>query len=509
MLESAIPRQTSPSWRVRVRESLGVVRAWLAGDAATPWRWVLGAGAGLALVGVLGNGPLLRWVTAKGWELREANVALDWLLGVAWALALGAALAWIPLPRNHRRPLLVAWAAKVVVALGFMLVYEAHYGTELDAMSYFVHSNPDVFVWQGFQLNHGTETITTLAWLQGLVLPRSYHALKITFAMVGLIGIYLFYRAFALFLQRDQPVFLLFLALFPSVLFWSSILGKDPAVLAALGACAWGIVGLWRSRPARPRYLAGVGAGLVVLLFIRSWFIPILVLATSPLFLVEARWFLRARGLSPRATQAVLAIGLAVIAVGSAALLAQLFGLTSLAETFSFVNSLARSWAEGGSGQQPPEFRTVRDMIVFLPKGAFTALFRPLPGEITRPLLFGTLAGLENAFLLALASLAWRRARRADLRDPLVVAGLCFLLVWTVFYAFVSYQNLGSAERFRLQVLPVMLGLLVFLARPRGERAGTLAAWLPGWGQRLLGVERERVSFAVIEREAPPLPPPP
>lgn len=485
------------------------LRAWLTGDGPTP-RWVL---LGVALAAVLAAGLLgktwLGWVATQGWELREANPARDWLLGFIWALVLGGALSVAPLPRAHRRPLLVAWAAKVAVVLGFMLVYEAHYGTSLDAVWYFLNSNPQTFVWQGFLPNHGTENITTLAWLQSLALPQSYHALKISSAMVGLVGIYFFYRAFALFLRHDQPVLLLALALFPSILFWSSILGKDPLVLASLGGSVWGIVGLWRSQSVRLRYLLGLAAGLVGLLYLRPWLIPILVLASGPLLTHEARVVLRTRGLADHTIQAILALGLLSVTMASVALLAELFGLTSVAGTVSFVNSLARAWAEGGSGQQPPEFHSLGDMLLFLPWGAFTALFRPLPGEITNPLLFGTLAGLENGLLVALAALAVRRARRADFREPLIVAGLWFVLIWTVLYSFVSYQNLGSAERFRLQVMPVMLGLLVFLARPRNAPDSKLAAWLRPSRSRLHGVNGAETSFPVVKSEVAESPPAP
>ena len=95
----------------------------------------------------------------------------------------------------------------------------------------------------------------------------------------------------------------------------------------------------------------------------------------------------------------------------------------------------------------------------------FTALFRPLPGEVLNP--FGWLAGFENAVLLALCGRAVLRTRFRELRDPIVLWAVSFVIVWAIVYGFASYQNLGTAVRFKLQVLPILLGLLFYFGRRR------------------------------------------
>ncbi|WP_133296026.1 hypothetical protein [Zooshikella ganghwensis] len=75
---------------------------------------------------------------------------------------------------------------------------------------------------------------------------------------------------------------------------------------------------------------------------------------------------------------------------------------TSYEITFNVVSTVDRvsqGWAEGGSGQQiDGGIKSIVDMIVFAPIGVFTALFRPLLGEVNN--IFGILAGLENTLLL-------------------------------------------------------------------------------------------------------------
>ncbi|MDQ3606039.1 MAG: hypothetical protein M3418_07635, partial [Gemmatimonadota bacterium] len=108
------------------------------------------------------------------------------------------------------------------------------------------------------------------------------------------------------------------------------------------------------------------------------------------------------------------------------------------------------------------QFTSIGGMLAFLPIGAFRALFRPLPGEVMNP--FGILAGFENLFLLALGALAFWRARLRRLGEPLVQWALLLILIWAAFYGFVS-SNLGAAVRFKLQILPVLLLLLLHLSR--------------------------------------------
>ena len=38
------------------------------------------------------------------------------------------------------------------------------------------------------------------------------------------------------------------------------------------------------------------------------------------------------------------------------------------------------------------------------------------------------------------------------------------ILIWSFIYGFASYQNLGSASRFKLQILPILVTLLVYFA---------------------------------------------
>ena len=98
----------------------------------------------------------------------------------------------------------------------------------------------------------------------------------------------------------------------------------------------------------------------------------------------------------------------------------------------------------------------------------FTALFRPLPGEVLN--LFGLLAGFENILILYLLIRALKYGGLAPFKEPIVVWAVSLILVWSFLYGFISYQNLGTASRFRLQIMPVLLSLTFYLSLKGGMR---------------------------------------
>lgn len=414
--------------------------------------------AGAIVIGLTVPG-FLEMVVALGHNIPQEDLATDYVIALFWAVVLGISiLAW-PVPFRDRRRLVWVWLAKSVVTLGFMLLYEANY-TTMDAYWYFDASRQSAFVWEGFKVGAGTQNILNLAWLQQRVIP-SYHALKVSFAMVGLAGIYVFYRAATVFLQYEDSRVFYALALFPSMLFWSSILGKEPVVFLGIALYVHGLVAWYR--------LKGIGnlgvlaLGVLVTVFIRLWLGPILLF---PLVILAFR---SRRRIAPKLVFIVLT---AVAFLFFSNQLMHEYNIDNTRDVIATTDSASRSWATGGSGQETQvEFTSFGQMFAFMPLGAFTALFRPLPGEIMNP--FGLLAGLENSVLLALLWQAIRRTRWQELRQPLVLWAIVTVVTWASVYGYISYQNLGTAVRYRFQILAPLVGLLLYLARRRDPRSCT------------------------------------
>jgi hypothetical protein len=410
-----------------------------------------------AIALVLITPALAEIIRITGRNIPAANPVTDYGWGLAWAGVLGVSLRWLPIPVAHRKSLLELWILKCFVMLGFMLWYESHYDV-LDAYSY-AHSGRSTPEWEGLGFGRGTENIIMLVWLQYSLLPDSYHLAKVTFGFLGFLGVYMYAVAAADYLgpQFFRRALFLF-GLFPSILFWSSILGKDPVVFFATALYVFGIV-RWACR----RKMSGLvlaGCGICLAMLIRLWTGALLLL---PVFLLIG---LRVKGVALRFLLILVASGAMLFATRQ---FTQQFNIENQESLFATTNALSRGWATGGSGQEVnQQFVGWSSLILFAPLGMFTALFRPLPGEVMNP--FGLLSGLENVVLLGLLVLSFKRMSRRDLSDP-VILWLCLLVVvWAFCYGFVSYQNLGTAVRFRLQILPALLASLVYLARHR--RAG-------------------------------------
>jgi len=343
------------------------------------------------------------------------------------------------------------------------LFYEWNY--PLDAYGYFDVTRDRRFEWLGFHIgggggeqSTGTSNMFSLCWLLLELVPNSYHGLKVSFAMMGLVAVYLFYRAAVLFLgYEDRRIFFL-LAFWPTVLFWSSILSKDPLVLLSIALYVYGAVGWIHMKKAR--FLPVLALGVLIAVAMRVWLGVIMLLPLAIILL---------RGKLNIGVKVVFGLLVGVTLWFSVGQFAEFFLLETAEDLQNKTESLSAGFANSGDGagssQEFKEYGGFGGMVAFLPLGVFTALFRPLPGEVLN--VFGLLASLENMVSLALLCLAVKRTRWEELKEPVVMWALLFVIVWSTIYAFISSYNLGTATRYRLQILPVMICLLVYLSRRR------------------------------------------
>lgn len=377
------------------------------------------------------------------------DTSQDYALAAVWALILGAGILLWPVRERDRKALMLVWAVKVFVTLVVMFVVQQRYGP-CDPDAFFAAATEPGFVWDRFRLGQGNENIARLTWLHLRLVPGSFHAVMIGFSMAGLIGVYLFHRAGILFSGCDDPRVFYALALFPSILFWSSILGKDPISLFSVAVWVHGVAAFHRLR--KSLYLLNVCAGILLASLVRPWMGPIMILPTA-IIMVKA--------VAGRALRWALVLGLA----GFGALCVRALG-RNLSELLAIRAETIATFMGGGSSMAVPEIGSLKDVLRCLPAAVFTALFRPLPGEVRG--VFGLFAGLENAGLLLLLIIAFGRSRWPEFREPLVLAGALFLLLWGVTYGFTVY-NFGCLARYKLQVLPLLLGLLLYHCRSRKE----------------------------------------
>lgn len=397
-------------------------------------------------------------VTAFGHGINDADIATDYLKGCLWAIILGVSILFWPVSIADKKCLLLAWGAKCFLTLVLMLFYESYYG--LDAYMYFDESRTAAFDFSKFTFQSGTINVVNLSRLHRQFLPDSYHAMKVTYSMVGLLGIYLYYRAGVRYLQREQSKLFYALALFPGVFFWSSILGKDPIVFFGIALYVYGVIGWYKTGSLR--FVLAVALGVLTAVLIRQWlgFIMLLPLAV---FLVRG-----VKGIAPRVFLLLFVVILMYFSVNTVMERWKLASIQDAIDVVEISNNNLGKTEIGSARQLNLNFSSVGSIIAFLPFTAFTALFRPLPGEVMNP--FGLLAGLESSYLIYLLGCSIRRTRWSELKDPLVLWAILLLVVWAVVNGVVSSANLGLAVRYRLQVLCVLLGLLLHLSRDRERK---------------------------------------
>lgn len=398
-----------------------------------------------------------------GRNIPQTDLVADYVTGAVWAVALGLSILLWPVPASHKTALAWAWAAKFVVTMGLMLFYEAHYA-DIDMYGLFWGSTNKWFRWENFR--DGTLNMRQLCWLHAQVFPNSFHLMKVNFSFVGFISVYLFFRAAGEFLGRDDFRYWAAMFISPSLIFFSSVLGKDSIILLGVAIYAYGVA-RWQ-RTAGWGYVALILLGAGGTMLIRPWMGAILMMPLAILALVRMRGGLQKLML-------ILPVGALVLFSTNAVQRQMRIG--SVAELVSRVDDITHTdgW-EGGSGRQSIRFDDLGVMTGFIPLGAFTALFRPVLGEVNN--IFGIVVGLENLVYLWLLFQAVRRTRLRELVDPMVLWALLLLLVWASFYGFASYQNMGAAVRYRLQIQPVLLGLLMYMARKRVPEAAPVRAAL-------------------------------
>ncbi len=112
---------------------------------------------------------------------------------------------------------------------------------------------------------------------------------------------------------------------------------------------------------------------------------------------------------------------------------------------------------------------TVADLLLSLPAGAFTGLYRPLPGELRG--VVGWALGLERFGLLVLtgvllaAGRPWRGFAARICARPWVIACAGFALIYAALLA-LSTPNYGTLSRYMAVVWPAWAAAVVGLCAP-------------------------------------------
>ena len=416
--------------------------------------------------------PYLNWVTELGHHIASQNVkpyytvANDYTTALVFAVALGASIIVWPIRSKDKHPLFWAWIFKCFVSLVLFLFLEDIYPS--DTFGFWAGPLTDEFkdlvVYQGLIFGmeiksgeRGTENIMLLVFNYNKLVPEfmaiSYHSIKLLFSMIALIATYIFYRASVVFTRRENIFFFWLLVLFPSLLIWSSTISKESFILLTISIYIFGIVSLNHKKSTRSLILAVIG--FILTAHLRPWMG--IVLACPMIF-----YFLYSR----RGVGRILFLLLAIVATGlSINFFMKGLNTYNVGSVLDQMNNNITNKSEGGSKvNSTTEIRSVKDVVLFAPKGMFTALFRPLPGDVLTPM--GIMASLEGLVLLFLLIKAFLRTKLPELKEPMIITVVVMIIIWAFIYSF-SSQNFGTIVRWKTQILPLYLGLTLYLSRSR------------------------------------------
>jgi hypothetical protein len=282
----------------------------------------------------------------------------------------------------------------------------------------------------------------------------------LVYSWLGFWGLYLFYRAFKIAVpEGDHRRYALLVFFLPSLLFWSSSIGKEAWMTFTLGITAYGVARvLTYRRGGIVCLLAGLGGTMLV----RPHVSLVVFLALFAAFILRPPR-------RPTITSPIAKVGglvlLVIVGIGVLSQVQDFFGVSKLDSggVESVLNYTQTQSTEGDSAFQAEQ---VSGPVGFV-NATISVVFRPWPYEAHN--VMSLIASMEGVFLLVVFVTSYRRLAsipRAIFRTPYVAFSLVFAIGFI--FVFASIGNFGILVRQRVQLYPF---LLVLVAIPAATKA--------------------------------------
>lgn len=295
--------------------------------------------------------------------------------------------------------------------------------------------------------HNSTDLIVTAAGLLFLVIGPSLTAAIVIFSLVSLAGQYLYYRTFRIVYPDADPVFPAILMFgYPSLLFWTSTVGKDAVILFAIALTVFGFARALHCNQWSGWLYAFFGMSLSYL--VRPHIAGATALALLAGFVISKNR-MGLRGFILRS------LALPLVLAGSVYLIQEAQTLYS-AETLSGGLEMMRNLKAGSKVGGSSFGGSLGQRLALAP----FLLQRPFLWEAHN--LQAVLASLEG---ILSAVLIWNRRRslaealRRIRSDPFVSFACMFVVLLTVLIA-LPFGNFGLLVRQRTMIVPLVLLLL-------------------------------------------------
>jgi hypothetical protein len=376
--------------------------------------------------------------------------------------------------------------ARVVTVLVATLFIEPYYlsSTGLDAELYHAFG---MQVSQALRLN-GALPVTDLYWgvksysvytgLCYLLFGTSRLAMKFLNTGIAAVGSIFFYKAYVLYYGRTSKSLRLLLFFSPTLLYWSSIHGKDPLTFFSLGLGFWGTAE-FAKKGSKWGYFTCLLAALCLFL-IRPHIACVYLGALSLVFIVRS--LSAKKALAPR-LGSVACLALALLAADFA-VHDYLQDLESSPDAIlERVSTQHAALDTGNTALEVPSLVGWEAVVAYLPYGAATVMFRPFPWESGG--VFFRLTSLEQlvltaaemTFIVCLVLGFLKRStcgRRLNIlqvpTDALTVFVAAYWIGFVLLFAYMA-GNLGTLAREKIQLAPfIWCGAFAVATRYRDAR---------------------------------------
>jgi hypothetical protein len=311
-------------------------------------------------------------------------------------------------------------------------------------------------------LNWGTNCYSVYTGVCYLLFGPNPLAVKLLNTGIATAGSILFYKAYVFYYGRTNRALRLLLFFSPTLLYWSSVHGKDPLTFFSLGLGFLGTAQFTKEGSKRGFLLCLLAA--LCLFVIRPHVACVYLVALSVVLL-----FLSMSAKKSAATRfaSVSCLALVVLSVNFVINDYIQDGASSADAILAHVSTQHNGLDTGNSALEVPSLRGWRAAIAYLPNGAATVMFRPFPWESGG--LFFRLTSVEQLglsgaelvfsgyFLLALLNGYLRgkreRIKRDSTTDALTVFVTAYLIGFVLLFTYIA-GNLGSLAREKIQLAP-------------------------------------------------------
>ncbi|MCB9591645.1 MAG: hypothetical protein H6719_02830 [Sandaracinaceae bacterium] len=328
-------------------------------------------------------------------------------------------------------------------------------------------------------LGVGTSTGTMFGVTTLIAIPTgsSMYAMCLVFSVLSFASCRALYQVFR---DRCPPhlhrrVLLTTMAL-PSVVFWTSGIVKESVAVAGFG---WMVFGLHRM--AQRRWVQGLVTltpGFVVVALIKGYVVGAFFVA-SAVFLYWSRAIGVRGNVRIRPLYIVLLGGLAIGGVLALGRVFPRYSLDGIVEETAHLQEVGSQVGGGSTYSLGAGSQSLAAQILLAPVALLTALFRPLPFEVTG--FTAAINVLETTFLtgwlvVTLARERWRTLLHRVTSSPLLMFSVTFIVLFGIGVGLAS-TNLGTLSRYRAPLMPLFASLIAILHGwvPAEERATAVA----------------------------------